>query len=207
MFATNVSSFKYFQQTRNKRKIFATNGKFVERFFSWGPPPSLPIKKEAKKQPPAIAVSGSGHTRKQSNSFDAVIHVQESPPHKRFLRVVGCNSNFMRLAQHLTALRAWCKQCVSGRWKKLDMLRSQRCRGARVYGHTTTARHDLKNLEMKNIPVGWDLFMYEARWKTKQKLLFTWFHSITPDLRLPRSRKWYVVGYRILFFRALSPYR
>ena len=56
---------------------------------------------------PAIAVFGSVYTGKQINSSDAVsrvIHMQESPPHKRFL--VGCSSPFMRLAQHLTALRA-----------------------------------------------------------------------------------------------------
>ena len=47
-----------------------------------------------------IAVSGSGYTRKQINSFEAVIHTQESPPQKRFL--VGCGSPLMRLAQHLT---------------------------------------------------------------------------------------------------------
>ena len=32
-----------------------------------------------------------------------------SPPHKRFLvSWIGCSSPFMRLAEHLTALRAWC---------------------------------------------------------------------------------------------------
>ena len=103
-FSKRATNEKYLQQTENSLSVSSVED----------PPPSLPIKKEAKKQPPAIAVSGSGHTRKQSNSFDAVIHVQESPPHKRFLRVVGCNSNFMRLAQHLTALRAWCKQCLPG---------------------------------------------------------------------------------------------
>ena len=60
-----------------------------------------------------IAVSGSGHTGKQIYSFDAVIHMQESPPHKRFL--VGCSSPSMRLVQHLPALGAWCKQCLPGR--------------------------------------------------------------------------------------------
>ena len=52
-----------------------------------------------------VAVSGSGHDRKQIDSFDAVIHMQESPPHKRFL--VGCSSPFMRVDEHLTTLRAW----------------------------------------------------------------------------------------------------
>ena len=51
-----------------------------------------------------IAVSGSGHTGKQINSFEAVIHMQENPPDKR--RLVGCSSPFMQLAEHLTALCA-----------------------------------------------------------------------------------------------------
>jgi len=50
---------------------------------------------------------GSGHTRKQINSFDAVVHMQENSPRKRFLLIVRCGSPFMRLAQHLTALGAW----------------------------------------------------------------------------------------------------
>ena len=53
-----------------------------------------------------VAVSGSGHTGKQINSFDAFIHMQESPPHKRFL--VGYSSPVMRLPEYVTALRAWC---------------------------------------------------------------------------------------------------
>ena len=40
------------------------------------------------------------------SSLDAVTRMQESPSHKRFL--VGCSSPFMRLAEHLTAVRAWC---------------------------------------------------------------------------------------------------
>ena len=39
--------------------------------------------------------------------------------YERFLE--GCSSPFMRLAEHVTALRAWCKQCVSGR-RKPDVL-------------------------------------------------------------------------------------
>ena len=35
------------------------------------------------------------------------------PPHKRFF--VRCSSPFMRLAEHLKALRARCKQCLLGR--------------------------------------------------------------------------------------------
>ena len=47
-----------------------------------------------------------GHTGKHVNSFHAVIHMRGSSPHERFL--AGCSSPFMRLAEHLTALRAWC---------------------------------------------------------------------------------------------------
>ena len=36
-----------------------------------------------------------------------------SPPHKQFLQ--GFSSPFVQLAEHLTALRAWCKQCLPGR--------------------------------------------------------------------------------------------
>ena len=44
---------------------------------------------------------------------DAVNHMQGNPPLKRFLG--DCSSPFMRLVQHLTALRAWCKQRLPGR--------------------------------------------------------------------------------------------
>ena len=46
-----------------------------------------------------IAVSGSGHNGKHIKLFDAAIHTQESPPHKRFL--VGCSLPSMRLAENL----------------------------------------------------------------------------------------------------------
>ena len=46
--------------------------------------------------------------------------MQENPPHKRYL--VGCGSPFLRLAQNLSALRGWCKQCLPGR-RKPDVLR------------------------------------------------------------------------------------
>ena len=58
--------------------------------------------KEATRQLQSIpiAVPGSVYTGKQINSFDTAIHMQESPPHKRFS--AGCSSPFMRLAEHLT---------------------------------------------------------------------------------------------------------
>ena len=43
-----------------------------------------------------------------------------SPPHKRFF--AGCSTSFVRLAQQLTAFRAWCKQCLFGR-RKPDVVR------------------------------------------------------------------------------------
>ena len=68
-------------------------------------------------------------------------HPCASPPHKRF--IVGCGSLFMPLARHLTALRSWCKQCLSGRLKT-RRAPSRHCRGARIYGHTTTAMHNIE---------------------------------------------------------------
>ena len=60
----------------------------------------------------------SGHTKKQSNSL-ALSSINKkvgtrcrSPSYERFLK--GCSSPFMRLAEHLTALRAWCKQYLPG---------------------------------------------------------------------------------------------
>ena len=47
----------------------------------------------------------------------------------------------MRLAERLTALRAWCKQCLPGRCSP-DVLRPGIVR-MRVYGHATTAMHDM----------------------------------------------------------------
>ena len=58
-------------------------------------------------------VSGSGHTRK------LVKCIGRCHPYARkaALKVVlvRCSSPFKRLSQHLTLLRAWCKQCLPGR--------------------------------------------------------------------------------------------
>ena len=67
-------------------------------------------------------------------------HPYASPPHRLFF--VGCGSPFTRLAQHLTALRAWCKQCLPDPLKP-DLFRPGivEIRGS---GHTTTAMHDIE---------------------------------------------------------------
>ena len=60
----------------------------------------------------------SGHTRKQSSSLalpstsEKAGPRRQSPSYERFSE--GCNSPFMRLAKHLTALRARCQQCLPG---------------------------------------------------------------------------------------------
>ena len=41
--------------------------------------------------------------------------MQESPPHPPLL--IGCSPPFMRLTSRLTAVRAWCKQCLHGQQK------------------------------------------------------------------------------------------
>ena len=59
-----------------------------------------------------------GHTRKPRNSLALSSKRKKvgtrcrSSSYERFLE--GCSSPFMRLAEHLTALRAWYKQCLSG---------------------------------------------------------------------------------------------
>ena len=42
------------------------------------------------------------------------IRVRERPPHERFK--TAYRSFFVRLAEHLTALRPWHKHCLSARW-------------------------------------------------------------------------------------------
>ena len=54
-----------------------------------------------------------------------------SQPHKWFL--AGCSPPLMRLAEHVTALRASCTRCLPGRWKP-DVFRLGICMGARVCG-------------------------------------------------------------------------
>ena len=76
------------------------------------------------------------------NLFDAVIHLQECPPHKRF--IVGCSSPFIRLAQHLSTLRAWCEQAMSAGSVKTRRAPSRHCRDAKVYGHTTATMHNTR---------------------------------------------------------------
>ena len=44
--------------------------------------------------------------------FFVFLHPPPNAPHKWFL--VGCSSPFMRLAEHLAALHAWCKRDVPG---------------------------------------------------------------------------------------------
>ena len=88
------------------RKLLLLQGIDLENGARTGAAPPLPPPSDMRQlHSNPIAVSGRGHTRKQINSFDAVIHMQESPPHKRFL--VGCSSPFTRLAEYLTALHAW----------------------------------------------------------------------------------------------------
>ena len=48
-----------------------------------------------------------------TTSIDSKLPSTVSLPHKPFFG--GCSPPFMRLAQHLTALKACCKQCLPGR--------------------------------------------------------------------------------------------
>ena len=89
--------------------------------------------------------------KKQINSLDAVIPYA-CPP--QTLCLVGCSSPFMRFAQHLSALRTWCKQC-SPWWVKTQRAPSRHCRDASVYGRTTTAMHDMSTPLCRTTSLMW----------------------------------------------------
>ena len=110
----------------------------------------MTIARQAKKLvrpfPPPHSHLWRDRTRKQSNSL-ALSSARKklgtrcrSPSYERFLE--GCSSPFMRPAEHLTALCAWCKQ-MSAWLGKTRRAPSRHSRGARVCCHTTTAMHKL----------------------------------------------------------------
>ena len=87
-----------------------------------------------------ISVSGSGHTGKKINAFDAVIHMQESPPHKRFFCVKKVALHATRRTPHVASRLV---QAVPAWSVKTQRAPSRHCRDARVYGHDYGhARHE-----------------------------------------------------------------
>ena len=69
--------------------------------------------------------------------------MQKNPLQKRFF--VGCSSPYIYIyatrRTHLVSLRARCKHARSA-WSIKPNVLSRHCRGATVYGHTTTAMND-----------------------------------------------------------------
>ena len=89
-------------------------------------------------RPPTF--SGSGHTRKQINSFDAVIHMQERPASKAVLCWMQLTLHAARPTPHgasrlVEAMPVWSV--------KTRRAPSRHCRDARIYDHITTAMHDM----------------------------------------------------------------
>ena len=87
-----------------------------------------------------IAVSGSGHSGKQISLFDAVIHMQESPSQQAVLSRMQLTLHASRRTPHgasrlVLAMSAWSV--------KTRRAPSWHCWDTRVYGHTTTAMHDM----------------------------------------------------------------
>ena len=84
------------------------------------PPPPSPRGSMVGILRPCMMMStspqSSGHTR--TNKYVRSCHQTRKkvctkcgrPPHKWYL-VVGCSSPLVRLAEHLTSLRAWCTRC------------------------------------------------------------------------------------------------
>ena len=98
--------------------------------------------------PYATAYLVESHTLKHTkiqhpappNSFHATIHMQDSPPHKRFLR------RRMQLTLHASGRTphgaSLCLVQAMSAWSvKTRRAPSRLCRDARVYGHTTTVMH------------------------------------------------------------------
>ena len=76
------------------------------------------------------------YRKKKIDSFDVVIQMPKSPPHKRFL--VGFTSPFMRHAEYPHG--PWRLVLAMSAWSvKTRRAPSRQCRDARVYGHATTA--------------------------------------------------------------------
>ena len=98
-----------------------------------------------------IAVSGSGHIGTQINSFDAVILMQESPPHKRFL--VECSSPHRSCDSPNTSRRFELGAIIMmSAWSaKNRRAPSWHCRDARAYGHTTTPMRDNESTPASSI--------------------------------------------------------
>ena len=86
--------------------------------------------------PPIPSLSSLEVATTKKNTFDAVIHEQESPRRKQQL-LVGCRSlNTSRFASRLLqAVSAW-----SGKPRRAP---SQLCSDAAVYGHATTVMRDI----------------------------------------------------------------
>ena len=90
----------------------------VAAFLCWTPPPYYIC------LPPPAVVSGDQKTKYNSLALSSISKNvgtrRRSPSYERFLE--GWSSPFMRFAEHLTALRAWCKRRLPD-WWKLDVLR------------------------------------------------------------------------------------
>ena len=78
--------------------------------------------------------------------MEAVFHMQEIPPQKRF--IVGCSSPFMRLAEHFTSRLVQARSAWS-----VKIRRAPYCRDAMVYGHTTTTMHDNASPPPQSLPL------------------------------------------------------
>ena len=87
-----------------------------------------------------VAVSGSGDTRKQINSFDAVIPHTRTSASKTFLGRMQLTLQATRPTPHGASCLV---QAISAWSVKTRRAPSRHCRDARIYGHTTTALHDM----------------------------------------------------------------
>ena len=85
-----------------------------------------------------VAVSGSGHTRKQMNLLDALSKSASKEVLSRMQLTLHATRPTPHGASHLVqAMSVWSV--------KTGGAPSRHCRDARVYGHTTSAMHDISS--------------------------------------------------------------
>ena len=82
--------------------------------------------------------------------LDAVIHMQQSPRHKRFFSMMQLTLHANRRTPRGTSRLL---QSMSAWSVKTRRVPSRHCRDARVYGHTTTAMHDMGTPPVSSPPL------------------------------------------------------
>ena len=110
---------------------------FFQRFFFERTRPA------ASMRPPCLIYLSTSALSASTSPPEKVIVVNSVTVALTPAPTFQCISPFMRLADHLTTLRAWYKQAMSAWSVETRRAPSRHCKDARVYGHTATVMHDM----------------------------------------------------------------